>query len=125
MLPNLAIGVPLEIRDCRPAFFQQGCIYRGSRGSLGYPSFWGIIKAEAIKRDIFEDFYLLGYPGFRKLNTPLDSYSYLTVILISIDVMYGYVLIKISVMLAWNTLMRKHKCQTQMSNTNTYLYLKE
>ena len=49
----------------------QGCIYRGSRGSLGYPGFWGIIKAEAIKREIFEDFYLWGYPGFRKLNTPL------------------------------------------------------
>ena len=36
----------------------QGCIYRGSRGSLGYPGFGGIIKAEAIKREIFEDFYL-------------------------------------------------------------------
>ena len=36
----------------------QGCIYRGSRGSLGYPGFWVIIKAEAIKREIFEDFYL-------------------------------------------------------------------
>ena len=50
------------------------CMYdqgRICRDSLGYPGFWGIIKAEAIKREIFEDFYLGGYPGLRKLNTPL------------------------------------------------------
>ena len=49
----------------------QGCIYRGSQGSLGYPGIWGVIKAKAIKREIFEDFYLQGYPSFRKLNTVL------------------------------------------------------
>jgi len=37
---------------------EQGCIYRGSRGSLGYPGFWGVIKAKAIDKEIFEDFYL-------------------------------------------------------------------
>ena len=39
------------VTDLRP-----GGIYRGSRGSLGYPGFWRIIKAEAMKREMFKIF---------------------------------------------------------------------
>ena len=41
------------------------------RGSLSYPCFGKIIKVEAVKREIFEGFYLQSYPGFKKLTTTL------------------------------------------------------
>ena len=51
--------------------FSQGHICWGSWGSLSYPCFGEIVKAEAVKREIFEGFYLQSYPGFKKLTTTL------------------------------------------------------
>ena len=54
----------------------QGHIYRGSWGSLSYPGFLEISKEEAVKEENFEDFPTTGYPGFKMLNTALNSEAF-------------------------------------------------